>query len=258
MGGAPSTLGSHLKEERVEWSIPSWCYGPDKCTLTPEMVALVQQSWQDVMSDTANVAYVAARAKDPTITPLTYFYNHFYENLFEWLPEVRPMFKHGIRHQGKMLANVIKYIVANLANDETEFKANLTLLAKVHNGRGITANHYSIMGMTLVHTIRVCLGPGFTEDLRVAWTVVYSRMMLVIIPIVVSGDRVEDDYVEAVTIGHQAPPEKQTKHRFWAWRDPNDEDESKCPVSNQSGDARSCPASTIQPKRATNSSKSGL
>lgn len=181
--------------------------------------------------------------------------------MFEWLPETRALFKHGIRHQGKMLANVIKYIVANLNKDESEFKANLTLLAKVHNGRGITANHYSIMGMTLVHTIRVSLGSAFTDELRVAWTVVYSRMMLVIIPVVVSGERVDDEYVAAVATKTEKEKEVApvapvaVKQRFWAWREPNDEEESKCPISNQGGDASKCPAS-IQPKSASRSASS--
>lgn len=90
--------------------------------------------------------------------------------------------------QGKMLANVIKFIVSNIENEkERAFRDNLEHLARVHNERGISASQFSIMGVVLIQAIRECIGEAFTESTRVAWVLIYSRMMEVIIPEVVSG-----------------------------------------------------------------------
>lgn len=91
--------------------------------------------------------------------------------------------------QGRMLANLIKYIITNLsAGDEPMLKHSLEHLARVHNARGITAEQYSVMGMVLVHTVRICTGPAFwTDEHRNAWVQIYSKMMSYIIPVVISG-----------------------------------------------------------------------
>lgn len=154
------------------------------------------------------------------------------------------MFKRGIRQQGRMLANVIKFIVENLTKNDVEFKANLTMLAKVHNGRGITANHYSVMGMTLLHTIRICIGDEyFTAAHRHSWVVVYSRMMIVMIPVVVSGETVETDYMDNKAVADRATAKaKANSNRIrWAWRETSDE-LAECPMSKQKGDVGKCPS----------------
>lgn len=149
--------------------------------------------------------------------------------LFEWLPEARKLFTRGIRAQGKMLANVIKFIVENIGVNEKEFKSNLTMLAKVHNGRGITANHYSVMGMTLIHSIRFCIGENqFTEQHRHAWIVVYSRMMIVMIPVVVSGETIDSDYLVAKADEARAS-QSMPRRPAWIVDEP-----SACPISGNS------------------------
>ena len=99
------------------------------------------------------------------------------------------MFTKGMAAQGRMLANVVKYILTNLDdNNAAVFKDSLNHLARVHNARGVTADHYSVMGMTLVHTVRICTGDKyFTDAHKDAWVHIYSKMMSVIIPVVVAG-----------------------------------------------------------------------
>jgi hypothetical protein len=42
--------------------------------------------------------------------------------------------------------------------------------------------------MVLIHTVRTCIGADrFTPELRSDWIAVYSKMMNVMIPIVISG-----------------------------------------------------------------------
>ena len=139
------------------------------------------------MSGTAR-PYLTARNLQPTLTPMVYFYDSFYSRLFDWIPHIKPLFKNSMHRQGRMLANIVHFIVHNLEEqNKRHFVANLTRLARAHNAIGVTAEHYSVMGMTLVHTVRKCMGDDeFTDMHRHAWVVVYSAMMAVIIPVAVS------------------------------------------------------------------------
>lgn len=178
--------------KKIAWAMPPWCIRDFQ--VNEKTVSLVTDSWRMCMSGAA-VPFLLAKEREENLTPLVFFYNSFYYFLFELLPEVRPLFKRGIAGQGKMLANVIKYIVRNLQETQQDvFVASLTHLAKVHNKLGITADQYSVMGMCLVHTVRVCTGPEyFTDDIRMAWVHVYSKMMDVIIPVVVAGGMPGDE-----------------------------------------------------------------
>ncbi len=68
------------------------------------------------------------------------------------------------------------------------FVLALQHLAAVHNSYGILPAWYNVMGLTLLYAVRRVLGPDrFTPELEVVWKKTYSRMMLVIIPVAVSG-----------------------------------------------------------------------
>ena len=157
--------------------------------VTPETVDLANASWRYAMSG-ESPPFQQAKAKEASLTPLVFFYNQFYYFLFELLPDARALFTKGMKAQGRMLANVIKYIITNLKeSDETILNHSLEHLARVHNQRGITADQYSVMGMVLVHTVRICTGPAFwTEKHKDAWVHIYSKMMTIIIPVVISGE----------------------------------------------------------------------
>ncbi len=99
------------------------------------------------------------------------------------------MFTKGMAAQGRMLANVIKYIISKLDNTSSDvLRDSLEHLARVHNQRGVSADHYSVMGMCLIHTVRICTGGDFFSEFhRAAWIQIYSKMMSIIIPVVVDG-----------------------------------------------------------------------
>lgn len=71
---------STLDERRAEWSIPSWCIGGDEAKVTPEISMLVQESWAKVMHTESN-AYKLARANDPSLSPISFFYDVFYSRV---------------------------------------------------------------------------------------------------------------------------------------------------------------------------------
>lgn len=183
MGGS---FSSHANSNQVAWHFPSWCI--DNVNVTPDLITLVKASWDRCMSG-QSTPYLTARTTNPQLTPIVFFYDTFYGRLFDWIPQVKPLFKGSMHRQGRMLANIVRFIVHNLeAENAAHFVENLTRLTRAHNVIGVTPEYYSVMGMTLVHTVRKCMGDEeFTDVHRHAWVVVYSKMMEVMIPVAVSG-----------------------------------------------------------------------
>lgn len=187
---------SDMDQRKLCWAMPPWCI--DKFVVNDSLIEAANNSWKYAMSGEAP-PYLVAKAKEPSLTPLVFFYNQFYYFLFELLPDTKKLFKKGMKAQGRMLANVIKYIITSLReSDETILRHSLEHLARVHNSRGIVADQYSVMGMCLVHTIRICTGPDYwNSEIHDAWVNIYSKMMSIIIPVVISGDL--DDQTEMDT-----------------------------------------------------------
>jgi len=82
-----------------------------------------------------------AQLSDPTLTPLVLFYNTFYDSVFQYVPEAKFMFKNNIRSQGRMLAQIIKFVISNLRDKDSELvRKSLIGLAVGHNSIGVTAD----------------------------------------------------------------------------------------------------------------------
>lgn len=183
---------SDMEQRKIFWAMPSWCF--DDYVVNDAAMELANNSWKFAMSGESQ-PFITAKSKEPSITPLVFFYNQFYYFLFELLPDVKPLFKRGMKAQGRMLANVIKYIVTSMReSDEAIVRHSLEHLARVHNTIGIVADQYSVMGMCLIHTIRICTGKDYwTQDIHNAWVNIYSKMMSIIIPVVISGEKDGDN-----------------------------------------------------------------
>lgn len=237
------TGGSKASREKILWAMPSWCM--EDYVVTTRTVELAHDSWRYCMSGDSP-PYIEACRKESNLTPLVFFYNQFYYFLFELLPEVKPLFKKGMQAQGRMLANVVKYIILNLQDKNAlTFKSSLQHLARTHNQKNITPEHYSVMGMCLVHTVRLCCGEVyFTEEHKDAWVQIYSKMMSVIIPVVVAGelpglDDGDSVYLKAAN-NHAINADADRVHK--SKLQPKDvAPTKKCPASGATGGT--CPAS---------------
>jgi hemoglobin-like flavoprotein len=122
----------------------------------------------------------------------------FYGLFFLLAPEVRPMFKRGMAVQGRMMANVVNFIVNSATKTDEQFVSVLTHLAISHNQRNIQAAHYSTMGIALISALRQCCGETiFHSRAHRSWVLLFSRMMSVIIPLVVLDVKTHDPADEA-------------------------------------------------------------
>ncbi|MDO8698693.1 MAG: globin family protein [Pseudomonas sp.] len=120
-------------------------------------ISLVQDSWQQV-------AAIAPQAAEL-----------FYQNLFDADPSLKPLFKGEMPEQGKKLMQMIGAAVGKL-NDLPALVPILQGLGKRHAGYGVEDSHYQTVGAALLKTLDQGLGADFTEEVKNAWTAVYTVM----------------------------------------------------------------------------------
>ena len=119
--------------------------------MTPENVKLVQDSF-------AQVAPIADKAADI-----------FYDRLFEFAPDVRPMFPADMSDQKGKLMQTLGVAVNNLHQVET-ILPTVQELGRKHVSYGVKDEHYDTVGAALLYTLDKGLGEGFTPEVKEAWT----------------------------------------------------------------------------------------
>jgi hemoglobin-like flavoprotein len=125
--------------------------------MTPEQVALVQQSFAKVVpiSEQASVL--------------------FYDRLFEIAPQVRSMFPADMTEQRRKLMMMLAAVVNGLSDLPSILPA-ASALAKRHTGYGAKAEHYPVVGSALLWTLEKGLGDAWTPEVAEAWTTAYGTL----------------------------------------------------------------------------------
>lgn len=125
--------------------------------MTPQQVALVQESWA-AMGPQINA--VAAR---------------FYHLLFEADPNVRDLFSEDPNVQADILVTEMALIVNSIPRFDA-FTARARELGARHVQYGVTHRHFEIAERVLLQTFEETFGPAFTDELREAWRMGFDLM----------------------------------------------------------------------------------
>ena len=125
--------------------------------MTPDQVKLVQQSF-------AKVAPIADQAA-----------MMFYDRLFEIAPAVKSLFPADMSEQRRKLMATLTIVVNGLSNLEQILPA-VAALATRHVAYGAKAEHYPVVGATLLWTLEQGLGEAWTAELAAAWTAAYATL----------------------------------------------------------------------------------
>ena len=100
----------------------------------------------------------------------------FYNRLFEVMPEVKPMFsRSSIPEQSKKLLSMLAYVISKLDKLE-EILDEVAKLARRHTQYGVRDEHYAAVGTALLWTLEQGLGEHWNEELKTAWTEVYTTL----------------------------------------------------------------------------------
>lgn len=122
--------------------------------MTPEEIALVQDTWQKVIPIKETAAEL------------------FYGKLFELDPALRPLFKGDIKEQGRKLMTMISTAVSGLTRLDQLVPA-VQDLGRRHAGYGVTDAHYGTVATALIWTLEQGLGTAFTPAVKGAWVKTY-------------------------------------------------------------------------------------
>eukprot|EP00981_Chlorochromonas_danica_P001062 scaffold243_cov163-Ochromonas_danica.AAC.15 len=154
--------------------------------LSDEELVLANTVWKSILNNTA--AEFMCRRRDPTfshITCIMFFYNSFYERLFDVHPVAKDLFK-DVNSQGKFLVKMISLSLSEKA-DPVKYEQTLQKLAEIHNERGVKAVEYGMVGEVLFWAIRQCIGvESYTNEVHQAWVKIYSRMLRTMVPVAVA------------------------------------------------------------------------
>lgn len=124
--------------------------------MTPRAIAIVKQSFTHVLPIRERTA---AR---------------FYARLFQMAPETRAMFTTDMEEQGRKLVDTIAAVVDNLDTLDRIVPA-VRALAVRHVDYGVRDEHYGLVGLALIETLRELLGrEAFEGELEAAWRDAYK------------------------------------------------------------------------------------
>ena len=99
----------------------------------------------------------------------------FYTKLFYDHPQLRRMFPQEMEEQNKKLIDMLNIIIGRL-EDLDQLKDEITAVAKRHVDYGVKAEHYDMVGASLLWTLQKALGKDWTEEVKTAWINCYTEL----------------------------------------------------------------------------------
>ncbi len=100
--------------------------------------------------------------------------NYFYTTLFADYPQVKLLFANtAMRKQAKQLFKSLVFVVENLRCPDVLATA-LKALGTRHVQYGVQAEHYPIVGSTLLKAFSICLDSAWTPDTEQSWSKAYA------------------------------------------------------------------------------------
>jgi hemoglobin-like flavoprotein len=125
--------------------------------MTPEKIALVRSSWQQVLPISDSAAKL------------------FYGQLFELDPSLRSLFKGDMVEQGRKLMAMINTVVVSL-DQLGPILGTIEDMGRRHVAYGVTEAHYDTVGSALIWTLGKGLGEQFTPAVEDAWAEAYNTL----------------------------------------------------------------------------------
>ena len=102
----------------------------------------------------------------------------FYQKLFEYAPNLEPLFKSDIKSQGRKLMATLKVAVKGL-DDLDGLVPVLQQLSDRHKDYGVHVDDFTPVGNALLFTLKTGLGDKFDTETRQAWIDVYKIVAMV-------------------------------------------------------------------------------
>jgi NAD(P)H-flavin reductase/hemoglobin-like flavoprotein len=126
----------------------------------------------------------------------------FYSHLFLGHPEVREMFPVSMAVQRDKLLNALGRVVAEVSNHDT-LVPFLRGLGRDHRKFGTLAEHYPVVGASLLATLAHFNGADWSEDLAREWTEAYTVIAQVMTEAATEDGTWNPPSWQATVVGHE-------------------------------------------------------
>ncbi|KAF0692944.1 Aste57867_16037 [Aphanomyces stellatus] len=161
--------------------------------LSPRHIQLIKANWAAVCQGTS--AFDATKDGSPD----KFFHRTFYALLFNAEPSLRAIFRSSLTMQGKSLASIIKVMTSVMS--ASNIVERMQALATGHLKFGVRREDYATMGVTLIKTLEIISGNGWSRDIRDAYMTAYCLLFYLLLPVVANyaPDPMQDSIACAIT-----------------------------------------------------------
>jgi NAD(P)H-flavin reductase/hemoglobin-like flavoprotein len=126
----------------------------------------------------------------------------FYSDLFVRNPQLREMFPVGMGRQRDRLLAALGRIVSSV-DDLPAVVPFIQQLGRDHRKYGVTPEHFSVLGVSLVATLRYFSGPDWDPELAEAWTQAYRLVAETMMAAAAEDASAQPAWWNAQVIGHE-------------------------------------------------------
>lgn len=137
-------------------------------------VQVIVDSWAEVKAFGAERAGIILFKRLFIAAPETFGQFEDFRDLPDW--ENSKEFKHHC----KIVMNIVGSAVS-LLKDPDSLNSTLEYLGMKHEGFNITQQHFDILGVELIATLKEALGPKLTPAVQEAWVTMYAYIARIII-----------------------------------------------------------------------------
>jgi NAD(P)H-flavin reductase/hemoglobin-like flavoprotein len=127
---------------------------------------------------------------------------YFYSHLFLSHPDARVMFPATMAAQRDRLVRALVRVVGNVHQVETVVPF-LQQLGRDHRKYGVTADHYPLVGRSLLAALEHFLGDEWSPELAVDWAAAYGVVADVMIRAAEEADRLTPAWYDAEVVDHE-------------------------------------------------------
>jgi hemoglobin-like flavoprotein len=161
--------------------------------VTKAHITLAQTSWNSILTETApglstleRPSYIGLRVNPFRVDAPGHirFREYFFHRYFDIQPSVEHMFSLESVVSGPFIGSMVHKCLSQL-DQPKQFRSGMVKLATDHIRRGVWAIQYGTVGEVLFWSLRKCLGKSYTREVEIAWKVIFSSVLRVMVPVAV-------------------------------------------------------------------------
>ena len=150
----------------------------------------MRHGWQSILLNTTRPYEILKETSNTSIeTCLSWFYNIFYQRLFDIYPTCKSLFAHDPYCQGKFLLRLITTLLQDPASD-SQYRSAVSALAVELSNKRFRPYELGILGDVLFYALEQCLGvERYSFEVDMCWKKAFSHLMVQIIPLCIEVNK---------------------------------------------------------------------